>query len=86
VNFPQLGLGPHPGAHRLLHIHRNEPGVLRQVNRCLSKRGLNILGQTLETQGNLGYVVIDLAPPKDNKGLLQELRSIPGTIRTRILY
>ncbi|HHI79903.1 MAG TPA: phosphoglycerate dehydrogenase [Planctomycetes bacterium] len=86
VNFPQLGLGPHPGAHRLLHIHRNEPGVLRQINRCLGNHGLNILGQNLETRRDLGYVVIDIAPAENGKEILQELRAIPGTLRARILF
>ncbi len=86
VNFPQLGLGPHPGAHRLLHIHRNEPGLLQEVNRCLSKHNLNILGQNLETRGEIGYVVIDIAPAENGKEVLQELRAIPGTIRSRILF
>ena len=61
VNFPQLGLAPHEGCHRVLHIHRNEPGVLTKINELLSAQpGTNILGQHLQTLGNVGSVSLPL--------------------------
>lgn len=85
VNFPELSMVRKPSAHRLLHIHHNQPGVLASINRALSAAGANILGQHLQTTAELGYMVtdVDQAYP-DN--LREELESIPGTIRLRVLY
>ncbi|MGQ0614053.1 MAG: phosphoglycerate dehydrogenase [Planctomycetaceae bacterium] len=84
VNFPELHLADHAGALRILHIHRNVPGVLRQINRIVAEEGLNIVGQHLQTLHDVGYVVLDveLAGPT---ALLPALQAIPGTIRTRLL-
>ena len=87
VNFPEVTLPEHAGSHRILHIHRNVPGVLSKINEIFSERGINIDGQYLRTDPNVGYVVIDVAA---DSGQASELRSalsaIPGTLRTRVLY
>jgi D-3-phosphoglycerate dehydrogenase len=88
VNFPEVSLPEHPGKHRLLHIHRNQPGVLSQVNAIFSARRINIAGEYLQTNARIGYVVIDVehsgrGETLEVKRLLDE---VEGTIRTRILY
>jgi hypothetical protein len=60
VNFPEVALPAHPGKHRLLHIHRNVPGVLSEINRILSDNQINISAQYLQTNEKIGYVVIDI--------------------------
>jgi D-3-phosphoglycerate dehydrogenase len=88
VNFPEVSLPEHPGKHRLLHIHRNQPGVLSGINAVFSKRRLNIAGQYLQTNLRIGYVVIDI--DHEDRAETQEIRrlleKIPGTLRTRVLY
>jgi D-3-phosphoglycerate dehydrogenase len=71
---------------RFMHVHRNEPGILHNINTTLSRHGLNITAQYLQTDGELGYVVIEAEGAADGQVVLEELRSIPGTIRTRLLY
>ena len=85
VNFPELSLSPHSDAHRLLHIHRNQPGVLANVNRVLASSDANILGQHLQTTNELGYVVMDV-DQEHGIGLRDELLAVPGTLRCRVLY
>ncbi|MSQ99744.1 MAG: phosphoglycerate dehydrogenase [Xanthomonadales bacterium] len=85
VNFPQVSLPDHGNVSRILHIHRNEPGVLQQINRVFSDNRVNIASQYLETRGGIGYVVIDLETANPVR-LLKQLRSIPATIRARILH
>jgi D-3-phosphoglycerate dehydrogenase len=85
VNFPRVELPPQQGRHRLLHIHRNRPGVLTAVNKALTKQAGNVSAQYLQTDADIGYVVIDI--DKDHAELnLDELRAVPGTIRARLLY
>jgi len=88
VNFPQVSLPEHPGKHRLLHIHRNQPGVLSQINSIFSRHAVNIAGQYLQTDPAIGYVVIDIETQKApaTRSLKSELNKVPGTIRSRILY
>lgn len=87
VNFPEVALPEHPGKHRLLHIHRNEPGVLLQVNGVFSEGKINIAAQYLQTNERIGYVVIDIDGDAAMSAMaLSKLRAIPGTIRARILY
>ena len=86
VNFPQVGLPVHEGATRFLHIHRNVPGVLRKINDVFSSRDLNIAAQYLQTDPELGYVVIDADGDADESEVLNDLRAIDGTLRTRFLY
>lgn len=85
VNFPQVTIPDHDDRRRILHIHKNEPGVMEQINRVFSKHGVNVAAQYLETQGDVGYVVMDIE--LDDAGpLLEELRAIPTTIRVRLLH
>lgn len=87
VNFPEVSLPEHAGSSRLLHIHRNVPGVLSRINDVFSKVGVNINGQHLQTEGDLGYVVIDVAASDaQSETLREQLAAIPGTVRTRLLY
>jgi D-3-phosphoglycerate dehydrogenase len=88
VNFPQVSLPEHPGKHRLLHIHRNQPGVLSQINAVFSRHDVNIAGQYLQTDAAIGYVVIDVETQATSAtvGLKAELDKVPGTIRSRVLY
>jgi D-3-phosphoglycerate dehydrogenase len=87
VNFPEVNLPEHAGSSRLLHIHHNVPGVLSRINDVFSKLGVNINGQHLQTDGDLGYVVLDVsASDSQSEALRGQLAAIPGTIRTRLLY
>ena len=85
VNFPEVALPAHPGKHRLLHIHRNIPGVLSQVNQILSENTINISGQYLQTNESVGYVVIDVDADHSDIAM-KKIRQIAGTIRCRVLY
>ena len=87
VNFPEVTLPGHDGSRRILHIHRNVPGVLSQINEIFSKHNVNIDGQFLRTDPKVGYVVIDVTANEEQSAELKEaLSAIPGTLRTRILY
>lgn len=88
VNFPEVSLPAHPGQHRLLHIHRNQPGVLSQINAVLSEQQMNITGQYLQTNANIGYVVIDVEGKERKVSLAvkRKLEHVEGTIKSRILY
>ncbi|HGJ5875597.1 MAG TPA: phosphoglycerate dehydrogenase [Arsenophonus sp.] len=89
VNFPEVSLPIHTeDTNRLLHIHENRPGMLNRINQIFMEEDINIVAQYLRTTGNIGYVVIDITSQiaKTAKILLQKLKSLPGTIRTRLLY
>ncbi|CTP86602.1 phosphoglycerate dehydrogenase [Xanthomonas graminis] len=87
VNFPEVTLPEHAESLRLLHIHRNVPGVLSQVNELFSRHNVNIDGQFLRTDPKVGYVVIDVAASEQLAAVLKdELGQIAGTVRTRVLY
>ena len=87
VNFPEVTLPEHEDSLRLLHIHRNVPGVLSRINEIFSRHALNIDGQFLRTDPKVGYVVIDVAADEaQGAALREELAAIPGTLRTRVLY
>ena len=88
VNFPEVSLPEHPGKHRLLHTHHNRPGVLSAINAVFSKAKINITGQYLQTNAQIGYVVIDVETGTREASLnvKRALEKVPGTIRTRILY
>ena len=85
VNFPEVALPAHPGKHRLLHIHRNVPGVLSEVNKIFSDNRINIAAQYLQTHETVGYVVIDIDAAHSDMALAK-LAQVPGTIRSRILF
>ena len=87
VNFPEVTLPEHAGSHRLLHIHRNVPGVLSRVNEIFGQRGINIDGQFLRTDPKVGYVVIDVTADEEQTTSLREaMAAIDGTLRVRVLY
>ena len=85
VNFPEVALPAHPGKHRLLHIHRNVPGVLAQINQVFSDNRINIASQYLQTNEAVGYVVIDIDAAYSDLALAK-LAQVSGTIRTRVLF
>ncbi len=85
VNFPEVALPAHPGKHRLLHIHRNVPGVLAQINQVFSDNQINIASQYLQTDEAVGYVVIDIDAAHSELALAR-LADVPGTIRSRVLF
>ena len=85
VNLPNIALPPTPRAHRFLHLHRNQPGVLAAINGILARRRINILGQSLRTTDEAGYVVTDVNRTYDD-AVIDELRAVDGTIRFRVLY
>ena len=85
VNFPEVALPAHPGKHRLLHIHRNVPGVLAQINQVFSDNQINIASQYLQTNEAVGYVVIDIDAAHSELALAR-LAEVPGTIRSRVLF
>ncbi|WP_395056597.1 NAD(P)-dependent oxidoreductase, partial [Polaromonas sp.] len=85
VNFPEVALPAHPGKHRLLHIHRNVPGVLAEINQVFAGNGINIASQFLQTNEAVGYVVIDIDAAHSDMALAK-LADVPGTIRSRVLF
>ncbi|MCW5957152.1 MAG: phosphoglycerate dehydrogenase [Pyrinomonadaceae bacterium] len=82
---PPVSLPPQAGTHRILHIHRNIPGVLGEINSRLSKRGINITGQYLKTNEEIGYVILDVES-KIAKEAFELLKEVKGTIRSRMVY
>jgi D-3-phosphoglycerate dehydrogenase len=82
---PALSLPPQEGAHRILHIHNNVPGVLSEINTRLSKHNINILGQYLKTNETIGYVVLDIDKKLSNQAF-QLLKEVKQTIKVRLLY
>ncbi|GAB4091998.1 phosphoglycerate dehydrogenase [Flaviaesturariibacter terrae] len=82
---PALALPPQEGAHRILHIHRNVPGVLSQINGQLSQHRINIVGQYLKTNEAIGYVVVDV-DKQLSKRALSLLKEVPETVKVRLLY
>lgn len=87
VNFPEVTLPGHDGSRRILHIHRNVPGVLSQINDIFRDRGINIDGQFLRTDPKVGYVVIDVTADEEQTASLRDaMAAIEGTLRVRVLY
>jgi D-3-phosphoglycerate dehydrogenase len=87
VNFPQVQLPPRPTGTRFIQVHQNVPGELSRLNDVFSRRGINIAGQYFQTDGQIGYVVLDAdGAVADAPAVLKELRALPGTIRARMLY
>ncbi len=85
VNFPEVAVPMQEGKHRLLHIHRNIPGVLSAVNLVFAQNHINISAQSLMTKEDIGYLVMDVDAEYSSMAL-EKLQQIDGTIRTRVLY
>ena len=85
LNFPEVALPEHAGCHRLLHIHRNVPGVLSAINSVFSQNQINVSAQFLQTNDQVGYVVIDIDAEYSDMAL-KKLAAIDGTIRSRVLF
>lgn len=85
VNFPEVSVLANKGTHRLLHIHRNVPGILSQINLLFAENNINIFAQNLMTKGDIGYLVMDVAECDSNIAL-EKLKSIDGTLRARVLF
>ena len=85
VNFPEVSLPVQGNVSRLLHIHRNQPGVMNRINQAFASENINIAAQYLRTTANIGYVVIDVETDRSQEALTM-LKGIDGTIRARILH
>ena len=82
--MPQINLSENRGVARIAHLHSNLPGVLARVNHVLGEENINIAAQALGTEGELGYVVTDVAQTP-SAATLEALRNIEGTIRMRVI-
>ncbi len=85
VNFPNIRLPKQNKAHRFLHIHKNVPGIMAHINEVLAKYEMNIVGQYLSTDSEVGYVITDL-DKEYNKDVMKALRKVEHTIKFRVLY
>jgi D-3-phosphoglycerate dehydrogenase len=85
VNFVEIALQAHTSKQRFLHIHKNVPGVLRELNNYFSSRGINISAEYLQTDTDIGYVIIETESELASS-VLKDLKNIPYTIKARILY
>lgn len=87
VNFPQVQLQARPLGARFGHVHRNVPGMLRRLNEVFLQRDINIFAQYLETDREVGYVVLDAdMAGRDSHEILDDIRALDGTIRARLVY
>jgi D-3-phosphoglycerate dehydrogenase len=84
-SIPELALPPQEGTHRILHIHKNVPGVLSSINNSLASKNINILAQYLKTNDNIGYVVLDV-DKKISSNAFTLLKEVKETIKVRMLY
>lgn len=85
VNFPNIRLPKQENKHRFLHIHKNVPGVMAKINKVLAKYELNITGQFLSTDSDLGYVIVEV-DKEYNQEVIKALRAVENTIKFRVLY
>ena len=85
VNFPEVALPEHPGRDRILHVHKNVPGVMSAINQVFSDAKINVAAQYLQTDDALGYVVID-TDAGASASVIDKLRAVPGTMRVRVLF
>jgi D-3-phosphoglycerate dehydrogenase len=84
-SVPDIHLPKQAGTHRILHIHKNIPGVMTAINNIISREGLNVVGQYLKTNEDVGYVVLDIRENVKQE-IINELKSLPETIKARVLY
>jgi D-3-phosphoglycerate dehydrogenase len=86
TNFVEVSLAPNVNKQRYLHIHQNKPGILNKITKVFTAKKLNIASQYLQTDAYIGYVILDIDGKVDSKEIMKELKSIRGTIKTRVLY
>ena len=87
VNFPQVQLPPRPAGTRFIQVQRNLPGELGHLNEVFARHKVNIAAQHYQTDGELGYVVLDAdGQVTDAEDIVREIRDLSGTIRARMLY
>ena len=87
VDFPEVSLPPHTGDARLLHVHENRPGIMSAITDVIGRSSANIDAQYLQTLDDVGYVVTDVAAEREAaRSLMDELRALEGTLRTRVLF
>ncbi len=85
VNFPNLTLPTLVNAHRFIHVHHNQPGIMAKINNVLAEHNINVMGQYLKTTEQVGYVITDIDKDYD-KEVIKVLKKIEGTIKFRVLY
>ncbi len=85
VNFPNIRLPKQQNSHRFLHIHKNVPGIMAKINEVLAKYEMNIIGQYLSTDNEVGYVISDL-DKEYNQEVIKALKNVENTIKFRVLY
>ena len=85
VNFPNLQLPSFQKMHRIIHIHKNVPGILAKINSIMAENGCNIIGQHLKTSEDVGYVILDIDREYPSE-VIEQLKAIPDTTKFRILY
>lgn len=85
VNFPEVALPGNANVHRILHIHKNVPGVMNAINKIFAENDINISGQYLQTVEEVGYVVIDVSAAASELAL-EKIKQVEGTVRARVLY
>ena len=87
MNFPQVQLPQRPTGTRFIQVHKNLPGEINRLNAIFAGRGINLAAQYFQTDGQIGYVVLDADGRVENaQNVLKEIRALPGTIRARMLY
>ncbi len=85
TNFVEVALTPNIDKQRYLHIHKNQPGVLNKITKVFTSRKLNIAAQYLQTDAQIGYVIIDIDKKNNSTEIMKELKAVPETIKTRML-
>jgi D-3-phosphoglycerate dehydrogenase len=85
VNLPNIRVPEVKGAHRLLHIHNNIPGIMARINNIFSRFNINVVGQHLQTNSEIGYLITDIDKEYD-EDVVGELKRIDHTLRLRALY
>ena len=85
VNFPKVEAPPRKSTHRILNVHRNVPGVLRDVTRIVSDLDANIEAQFLSTDATIGYLIMDLSGDVSAE-VTRRIAALETNIRTRVLY
>lgn len=86
TNFVEVSLPPNINKQRFLHIHENKPGVMNKITSVFTSRKINIASQYLQTDPDIGYVIIDIDSKQKPDDILKEFKAIPRTIKARMLF